>query len=155
MSRQLIYPFALYVFYIFGLALLNFKVRADALSGSKIKFKYLQSFTGESAPDRVIVVGRHFDNQFQAPLLFFILCVAHIVLGRVNGLTVTLAWFFVLSRFGHSFEHLGRNNVMKRAYWYSAGWIALLALTGQLVYFAASSPKSGGYNITIPKVDFD
>lgn len=155
MSRQLVFPMVLYVFYILGLGFLNFIVRRDALVGKKIQFKYLQSFSGSDVPERVIVVGRHFDHQFQVPILFFVLCVAHMVIGRANAFTITLAWLFVATRFGHSYIHLGRNDVIKRVYWFAAGLLITLVLAVQLAYFASTSKKSGGTTITIPNVDFD
>ncbi len=135
MSQQLVFPMAVYVFYIWCLAILNFRTRVQAARSGQVDPKYFKALQGV-APERVITVARHFDNQFQAPVIFFLVCIAHMVLAQANQITITLAWIFILTRWVHSYVHLGKNQLRKRVKAFAAGWLVLLMMWGQLVYFA-------------------
>ena len=77
----------------------------------------LDDFSGRGeapmAPE-VSVSTRHFANHFEVPLLFHVVCLAHLALGVVNVFAVALAWGFVALRAWHMREHLGPNRVMRR-----------------------------------------
>ncbi len=135
MEKQLVFPMAFYVLYIWALAVLNFRVRNQAVKNKQIHVSYFKAFRGE-VPEQVTVFGRHYDNQFQLPLLFLIVSLAHLVLKQAGPWTLVLAWAFVISRMGHTWEHLGKNRVLKRVLWFTSGWILLVALWAQLSYFA-------------------
>jgi hypothetical protein len=134
MKHLLIFPMAAYVVYIWCLAVLNFIVRRRAVRAGQMHWKFFKTFTGDSIPERIIVVGRHFDNQFQLPMLFLITCCLHMIVDKVDHLTLLLAWLFVVTRFFHSLIHLGHNRILPRAMSYAAGWLMILLLWGQLIY---------------------
>ncbi|MGE3973663.1 MAG: MAPEG family protein [Bdellovibrionales bacterium] len=135
MEKQILFPMIFYVFYIWCLALLNFRTRLGAIKSKKMPMQFFKSYQGD-ASERVVVVGRHYDHQFELPTVFLILCVAHFAMKNVDQITLILAWLFVASRLGHSFEHLGKNRIMKRVRWFATGWLMILGLAGQLFYFA-------------------
>lgn len=135
MEKLLIFPMAFYVFYIGYLAVLNFRIRKNAVQTRQITGEYFKAYQG-SVPERVIIVGRHYDNQFQTPMLFLVTCVAFIALKQTSMLTLVLAWAFVITRLGHSYEHLGRNRLIPRVLWFVGGWITVLALWIQLCCLA-------------------
>lgn len=133
MKYQMIYPMAFYVFYIFFLAVYMFRVRVKSIKRKEVGYKYFQTYSGQTPQDSTLVVGRHYDNQFQVPLLFFVVGTLMITLDQVSLVTVLLGWLFVLSRLAHSYVHLGSNDLRKRVAAYSAGWLILLAMCGLLV----------------------
>ena len=133
MQRALILPMVVYVFYIWILAAINFRTRLGALKSGKVSKKYFQNFLGEMSSERVHIVGRHFDNQFQAPVIFLIGLCAHLALGKADDFTIVLAWSFIATRAVHSLIHLGKNQLRKRVLAYAAGWFVLCALWGQLL----------------------
>lgn len=135
MNHQIIYPMAFYVFYMFFLAVLNFKTRVKAIKSGQVPLDHFKAYNGTPPPDRAIVVARHFDNQFQLPILFLITTAMHFALAMVDKHTLILAWAFVASRLLHSFIHLGHNNVRMRAFAYGMGWLIVLLLWAQLLYF--------------------
>lgn len=136
MKTQLVFPMAFYVFYMWCLAVYVFRTRLRAIQSGQVPAKYFKTFAGDLPPERVVLVARHYDNQFQVPLLFFIGCVLHIVLGQANNLTLILAWGFVMSRGLHSWIHLGRNSLQRRVMAFALGWLVIVLLWAQLVYFA-------------------
>lgn len=136
MRNELILPMAIYMFYMAGLAGLLFRSRLKSLKNREVTFQYFKTYNVAPPPDRVLVIGRHYDNNFQVPLLFFVSCLTHMIIGSVNTYTVGLAWFFVGSRFIHSFVHLGSNDLRFRVTAFGLGWVAIIAMWIQLVVFA-------------------
>lgn len=139
MKQQLVLPMAFYVFYIFGLLLLNVRVRKTAIKSGRMDVRYFKTYRGDGAPDEVIVMGRHYDNQFQLPMLFLITCITYLAMDAVTSLTLILAWAFVVSRLVHSAVHLGRNHILKRMTAFGAGWVVLAVLWLELVFKSFAS----------------
>lgn len=127
---------ALYVLYMWCLTILMFRSRVRAIKDRKVSPKYFKTYTGDPPEEKVIVIGRHYDNQFQVPILFLVTCAVCLAMNSVNLLTVILAWIFVVSRCLHSLIHLGSNILQKRVAVFALGWIAILLLWAQLTYFA-------------------
>lgn len=134
MKQQLLFPMAFYVFYIAGILLYMFFMRLKAVKNAQVTLGYFRTYSGGGLSDKAIVAGRHYDNQFQVPLLFLLGGVAHLALGLSDSFTVALAWGFVISRGFHSYIHLGSNNVKLRAGAFAVGWIFVLLIWTQLFY---------------------
>ncbi len=120
------------VFWIFAMGISTFVVRVRAIKNKELKvshFRTHESKEGHTVPDKVIIFGRHFDNQFQVPLLFLITCVAAQTMPLYSsGYLAYLAWAFVASRMVHSYIHLGSNNVRYRMLSYFFGWFCVLGM---------------------------
>ncbi len=132
---MLLNPMIVMVFFIFALGVSNFVVRFRAIKNKQLKVSHFRSynFSGGQIPEKVIIFGRHFDNQFQVPLLFLITCVvAQNTPLYSTGYLKQLAWAFVFSRILHSFIHLGSNNVRHRMLAYTFGWFCILAMWATL-----------------------
>lgn len=136
MKNQLLYSMAFYVFYMWILALYMFRSRVRAITSGEVPPKYFKTYTGQTPAEKTLVIGRHYDNQFQVPLLFFAGGTLHIVLNTTNTTTVIIAWLFALSRLLHSFVHLGSNMLQKRVAAFAIGWLMIVLLWGQLIYLA-------------------
>lgn len=137
MKAQLIFPMAVYVFYIafFGLYMLLMRIRA--VRQGHISPKFFKLYMGaKELPEQIQLVGRHYDNQFQLPILFFITCLAFMVVDVVSEWTLFFSWLFVISRAVHAFIHLGSNHLIRRIISYFTGWIILCILWAHLVYMA-------------------
>jgi hypothetical protein len=79
-------------------------------------------------PPRALQVGYSFQNQFELPMLFYVL-VAFILITSTNSLIfVILAWVFVLSRIAHAYIHTGSNEFHSRSAALAVGAIALVAM---------------------------
>lgn len=129
----LIYPAAFYVLYIFGLFLSLMVVRVRAVKSGRVRLDYFATYSGAGPPEWMVVLGRHYDNQLQLPVLFLVTCVAHLQTGSRGPLTPALAWCFVVSRLVHSFVHLRSNVVVRRLQAYAIGWLAIIGLWLQLL----------------------
>jgi len=67
-------------------------------------------------------------NQFEAPVLFFILCLVIYSINAVGLLAIILAWLFTLSRYVHAYVHIGSNHVPTRLRLFSIGCLVLIAM---------------------------
>lgn len=136
MKTQLIFPMALYVLFMWISAVRMFRSRLHSVKSGQVPLKYYRAHLGQQPDEKVILAGRHYDNQFQVPILFFITCLFHFQIGMVNWMTIGLCWLFVISRAVHSWILLGRNLIQYRVAAFAFGWIMVLSLWVQLVYFA-------------------
>ncbi len=120
-------PMATYVFYIVLLGILNFLTRLSSTKNRQVRVSYFKNYQGD-APENLIVIGRHFDNQFQVPLLFLVTCLSTHIFDATNSSAIWLAWLFIASRMIHSFVHLISNNVIRRAISYFVGILCVLGM---------------------------
>ncbi len=133
---NLIIPMTVYVLYVALLSLAMLFIRIGAVKRKEVSFGYFKVYQG-AAPDRVIAIGRHFDNQFQLPVLFFIACSLYLSLGKSDDIAVIMAWIFVGLRLAHAFVHLGKNHPLLRAQVYAAGMVVTLLFWVRLCYLVS------------------
>jgi hypothetical protein len=79
-------------------------------------------------PARVQQISNCFANQFQLPVLFYVLTVLAIVTHLADVLFVAMAWAFVATRLAHAYIHTSSNNVPRRFYVFLAGGIILVVM---------------------------
>ena len=79
-------------------------------------------------PPKVQQISNCYANQYQLPILFYVLTTLAIITRDANLLFVVLAWAFVLTRLLHAYIHTGINNVPGRFYAFLGGAIILLAM---------------------------
>jgi hypothetical protein len=81
--------------------------------------------TGGGMPPRATWVGRAYDNQFQLPLLFYVLTILAIFLHKTDFLFQILSWVFVLTRIAHALVYGTSNNLRLRFRWFLVGGLLL------------------------------
>jgi hypothetical protein len=86
-------------------------------------------------PERGLQIGNAFDNQFQLPVLFYVLTILAVVSRQADLLFVVLAWVFVFARVVHAAIHTGSNRLSSRFAAYLCGVIVLAAMW---IYFIVS-----------------
>jgi hypothetical protein len=84
-------------------------------------------------PTRATQVGNCFSNQFEMPLLFYILIALALPLRRADLVIVLLSWVFVVTRFAHAGIFVTSNNMRQRSLAWFAGVLVLFAMW---LYFA-------------------
>ena len=78
--------------------------------------------------DDVLKFTNNLTNQFEAPVLFFVLCFVLWASESVNSLTLGLAFGFAVSRYAHAYVHTGSNYVPMRKRVFMLGVLILMAL---------------------------
>jgi hypothetical protein len=79
--------------------------------------------------------GDCFSNQFELPLLFYVLIALALPLRHVDFVMVLLSWVFVVTRFAHAGIFVTSNNLQQRG---SAWFAGVLVLFAMWLYFALS-----------------
>jgi hypothetical protein len=79
-------------------------------------------------PVKTQQLGNAFNNQFQLPVLFYVLTVLAIITRQADMLFVVMAWIFVLARIVHVYVHVTDNNVFRRGPIYGIGGIVLMLM---------------------------
>ncbi|PWJ89368.1 hypothetical protein C8D77_10710 [Mesorhizobium loti] len=77
-------------------------------------------------PASSITVAANLTNQFELPVLFYVLCLTLHLTNGVNYLTLALMWIFVASRYFHAWVHLTSNNLRLRSRSFFVGAVILL-----------------------------
>ena len=101
------------------------------ISGSRrgvIAQEYIRLGSGPEPPEYVVAVHHHFSNLFEVPLLFYAVCGALFVTRTVDGVAISLAWFFVLARLVHTVLVLTTNLPMQRVIAYVLSCFAVWGL---------------------------
>jgi len=79
-------------------------------------------------PAHMLQVGNAFRNQFELPVLFYVLTILSIVTRHADWLFVVLAWVFVLSRLAHAYVHTTSNRLSRRGGLFGIGALVLLIM---------------------------
>jgi hypothetical protein len=79
-------------------------------------------------PKKARLLSNSFDNQFQLPVLFYVAGLILLWTGLTGWFELALVWIFVGLRYGHAWEHITRNDVIRRFGLYSAGLVVLALL---------------------------
>jgi hypothetical protein len=79
-------------------------------------------------PAKVSQISNSFRNQFELPVLFYVLTILSIITRHADVIFVVLAWVFVLSRIVHAYIHVTSNRVMQRGAVYGIGALVLIIM---------------------------
>ena len=85
-------------------------------------------------PEPVQQVNNNLRNQFELPVLFYVLVLLILQIGRPALAAVVLAWLFVVLRYVHAWVHVGRNVVPLRRNVFALGAIAVLGLVAVVAW---------------------
>lgn len=83
----------------------------------------------EAWPDYVLKVTNNIENQFQTPVLFYLLSLMAWALDRVDWLVVMVAWAYIATRLVHAYIHLGDNVVVWRRKVFTIGVLLIMLMT--------------------------
>lgn len=79
-------------------------------------------------PDRSVQVSNCYNNQFQLPVLFYMVILFYLTTGGTSLVMGILAWVFVILRIVHMIIHTGTNHLLHRFMAFGAGMVTLLVM---------------------------
>lgn len=79
-------------------------------------------------PVRATQFAYAFSNQFELPVLFYVLTILSIITHHADMVFVVLAWIFVIFRVLQALVHVTNNNVRMRGAFYGIGALVLVAM---------------------------
>lgn len=111
----------------FALAIWMGYERNRAVYAKEVRIKDI-ALSKESWPARAKQVSNAYHNQFELPVLFYILVALALLTKKADLLFVVLSWVFVLSRLVHVYIHTTSNHVPRRFFAYLVGLAVLVIL---------------------------
>ena len=128
MSVQMVLlPVFVLVGLTFALLLWMATARTRALTGKETRLKDI-ALGQQNWPERATQIGNCFSNQFELPVLFYILIALALPLRHADLVIVLLSWVFVVTRFAHAGIFVTSNNVQQRSLAWFAGVLVLFAM---------------------------
>ena len=128
----LIYPMFMMVVLTAIVLVALFRSRVQAVRNGEVSGVYFKTYQGGTEPDSSIKLSQHFVNIFEAPTLFYVACLAAMIIGETSMAFQLLAWLYVILRAVHAYIHTGSNKLRKRIAAYFTSWIVLFLMWGYL-----------------------
>jgi hypothetical protein len=128
MSPQMVFgPVFAMVALTFGLMFWMASARTRAIKRGEVKIRDMA--LGQSVwPVREQQVSNAYHNQFQLPLLFYVLVILAYLTRHADLLFVLMSWVFVVLRYFHAYVHVTSNHVPNRFMVFAVGAVLLLAM---------------------------
>jgi hypothetical protein len=102
--------------------------RVTAVQRGDVSIRYYRLYNEGEQPAALQLIGRHVQNHFEVPPLFYVVLLFLYVTASVTPFSVALAWLYVALRCLHSFIHLGSNDVRRRLLAWAASVFTLAGL---------------------------
>jgi hypothetical protein len=80
-------------------------------------------------PESVVKINNNIRNQFEMPVLFYLLVIVLWLLGAAGALAQLVAWLFFFSRLVHAYIHIGSNYVPHRRKAFMFGALMLMIMS--------------------------
>ncbi len=87
------------------------------------------ALNNDAWPEYVMKVTNNVRNQFQVPLLFYVICFVFYSINAVTTTVLYLAWAFVITRIIHAYIHMSSNYVPARFRVFTLGFVILVVMT--------------------------
>ncbi|PVE23137.1 hypothetical protein DC522_17420 [Microvirga sp. KLBC 81] len=100
------------------------RLRVGALKAGEVRMCDI-ALGERNWPKRALQFQNAFHNQFEVPVLFYVLVVLALITRKADMLFVVMSWMFVTSRLVHAAIHTTSNKVIWRFQAFAAGVLIL------------------------------
>ncbi len=128
-SHLIIWPALGQIVLTIGLYFVLAKRKNAALAAGNIDEERRGLFD-DAWPDTVVQVNNCIRNQFEIPILFYVLVIVLSQIGSVDIIALSVAWLFLLARVAHAAVHIGSNFVPLRRKLFTLSALLILVLIG-------------------------
>jgi hypothetical protein len=125
--QAVLLPLFVEVALTFALLIWMGRLRSEALRTGQVQARDI-ALRQPNWPPGALQVGYSFQNQFELPVLFYVLTILAWITRHADWLFVILAWIFVLSRIVQAYIHCTSNRVRLRGTAYGVGAVVLLIM---------------------------
>ena len=125
--RFILLPLFVEVLLTFGVMFGMMYFRTSSLQRGETRFADI-ALREPNWPVRATQFGYAFANQFELPVLFYVLTILEIITHSADLLFILLAWVFVAMRVLQSVVHVTNNNVRVRGAFYGVGALVLFIM---------------------------
>lgn len=123
----LLYPVLAQVLFTFAMILAAGRARIRAAKAGRVRIGDI-ALSAEAWPADIRKIGNNMNNQFQTPVLFYVLCGIALFIGAAGPVMVALGWLFVATRLVHAYIHVTTNDVVRRLQAFVAGFATLVVM---------------------------
>lgn len=128
MNRDLIFgPVLVQVLLTLATYALLIKAKIRAMKAGEVDMAR-RALHDDAWPESVMKINNNIRNQFEVPVLFYVLAFALWALDAVHWIALAAAWLFAISRVVHAWVHVGSNYVPNRRRAFTVGWWIVLAM---------------------------
>ncbi len=120
-------PLFVEVLLTFALMLGMMYLRTGSLTRGETRFEQI-AMREPNWPMRANQFAYAFSNQFELPVLFYVLTILSIITRHADVIFLMLAWIFVVLRTLQAYVHVTSNNVRWRGGFYGVGALVMLAM---------------------------
>jgi hypothetical protein len=103
------------------------RVRVAAIRSGEVKVKDI-ALRQPAWPAPITQVANTFHNQFELPVLFYVLVAFALFTRKADLLFVVMSWIYVATRLAHAFVYTTRNDIRHRFAIFLAGALVLLLM---------------------------
>lgn len=129
MNNDLVFlPVLAHICLIFMLYIYLGILKSRAVKGGIVD-RQKASLNPKAWPEDVVKVSNNLANQFESPILFYVLSVLYYLTDNVDKFLISIMSVYVLSRYIHAYIHVTTNYVPLRFQYFRIGLLILLALT--------------------------
>lgn len=107
--------------------------RRDAIASGEVRYSDV-AVDSSRWPERARKWANCYSNQFELPVVFYVLCLIALMTRNADVIMVGLAWLFVASRVAHAYVHTGSNVVLRRGGVFLIGFIVVVLMTAILLF---------------------
>ena len=136
MPHSIIQPVLALMFLTFLIWLYMYFLRLSYVIKNKIDAQALETpeQCNSILPTHINKPSNNFKNLFEAPVIFYTLCISASFLNQVDNVLIVLAWCFVVGRILHSIFHCFSNSVTLRFYAYFSSSIIMWIMLLKVIY---------------------
>ena len=128
MNRDLIFgPILVQVLLTLATYVLLIKAKIRAMKAGEVDMAR-RALHDDAWPESVMKINNNIRNQFEVPVLFYVLAFALWALEAVAWPALAAAWLFAISRIVHAWVHIGTNYVPNRRRAFTIGWWIVFAM---------------------------
>ncbi len=102
-------------------------LRVSAHRARAVRFREV-ALSDAAYPEEARKLGNNLRNQFETPVIFYVLCGAAIYIGATGFFMTLLAWLYVVTRVVHCLIHITHNRVQQRFIPFLFGFIILVLM---------------------------
>lgn len=132
MGIAVLYPVMVQIILTLALMLIMGLHRRTALNSGTVTVEEV-ALDNTRWPPRARQFANCYANQFELPVIFYVLCLIAQITRSADLLFLILAWIFVVSRIVHAIEHTGPNQVLRRGAIFSIGYVCVIVMTALLL----------------------
>jgi hypothetical protein len=125
--QAVLFPLFVEVALTFVLLVCTGRVRTATISSGQVQVGDI-ALGQQNWPARPTQFANAYKNQFELPVLFYVLTILAWITRQADLLFVILAWVFVLTRLAHAYVHVTSNRLRNRFALFAAGFFVLVVM---------------------------